>query len=178
MRRIFATALGLVVFVVLAAAVAIWWGAFSVAATETHWPATRWVLETARVRSIKANANGIVAPANLADRMRIVSGTAHFADHCAGCHAAPGVPADDMAKGMNPKPPALTGAARQWTPGQLFWILRNGIKMSGMPAWMDHSDEELWDVVAFLEQLPEMSEQDYGKLIMTSMQAGGHMNHK
>ena len=87
------------------------------------------------------------------------------------------MPADDVANGMYPKPPALTEAAWQWTPGELFWILRNGIKMSGMPAWKDHSEEELWNVVAFLQKLPEMSEQDYGKLIMTTMQAGGHHMH-
>src|SRR6266536_3082220 len=122
---------------VLVGAVAIWFGAFNVAATEPHWRATHWVLETARVRWIKARATGIAVPADLGDQARIVGGTAHFADHCAGCHAAPGVPADDVANGMYPKPPALTEAAWQWTPGELFWILRNDIKMSGMPAWMD-----------------------------------------
>jgi hypothetical protein len=78
---------------------------------------------------------------------------------------------------MYPTPPVLTDAARIYTPGELFWILRHGIKMSGMPAWPDHSDDDLWDIIAFLERLPTMSEKDYGMLIMASMHSGGHHMH-
>jgi hypothetical protein len=46
--------------------------------------------------------------------------------------------------------------------------------MTGMPAWSDHSDGELWATVAFVEKLPGMSEQDYAKLVMASMAHGGH----
>ena len=75
---------------------------------------------------------------------------------------------------MYPKPPALTASAKQWSPGELFWIIRNGIKMSGMPAWPDHRDDDIWSIIAFLQKLPNMSEQDYGKLVKESMEAGGH----
>lgn len=82
-----------------------------------------------------------------------------------------------MAEGMYPRPPKLTDAAVHWSPVELFWILKNGIRMSGMPAWGDHGDKDLWDIVAFLEQLPTLSEQNYGKLVRESMAAGGHMMH-
>jgi hypothetical protein len=59
----------------------------------------------------------------------------------------------------------------------MFWMIRNGIKMSGMPAWPDHSDEDIWNIVAFLGQLPKMSEQDYSNLIKESIEAGGHKTH-
>jgi hypothetical protein len=49
--------------------------------------------------------------------------------------------------------------------------------MTGMPAWSDHSDEELWATVAFIEKLPSMTEADYGKLVMQSMQMGGRHQH-
>lgn len=161
----------------LGGAAFIYLGVFNVAANDPHWPITCRILETARVQSVKARARGISAPANLNDHARIVAGTAHFADHCASCHSAPGVEAEDMAEGMYPKPPALTDAAKKWTPGELFWIVRNGIKMSGMPSWADHGDDDLWNAVAFIEKLPGMSDADYGKLVAESAAAGGHMMH-
>lgn len=176
MRRIAGAILGLCLCVAVGAAALVWSGAISVAANDPHWRVTRWVMETARVRSIKAHTVGITPPGDLADRARIVGGASHFAEHCAGCHSAPGVPAEDMAEGMYPKPPVLTGTARRWTPAELFWIVRNGIKMTGMPSWADHGDDALWDIVAFLEKLPGISEQEYGQLVTASMQAGGHQS--
>ena len=67
-----------------------------------------------------------------------------------------------------------TTAASLYSPAELFSILKHGIKMTGMPAWSDHSDDELWATVAFLEKLPGMSEQDYAKLVMASIAHGGH----
>jgi hypothetical protein len=63
---------------------------------------------------------------------------------------------------------------RSTTPAELFWTVKHGIKMSGMPAWSDHSEEELWATVAFLEKLPRMSEQEYAGLVIASMAHGGH----
>jgi mono/diheme cytochrome c family protein len=149
-------------------------GVYHVGATDRHWNLTYWLLETARSRSIASHAAGIPVPQGLDDHDKIVIGTEHFAAHCAVCHGAPGVPKGDIATGLYPEPPNLAGAAKQFTPAELFWILKNGIKMSGMPSWSDHSDAELWATVAFLEQLPGMSEQDYGKLVMASIAHGGH----
>jgi len=161
----------------LGAAAFIYLGVFDVAANDPHWPITYRILETARIQSVKARAKGISAPSNLNDHARIVAGTAHFADHCASCHSAPGVEAEDMAEGMYPKPPTLTHAAQKWTPSELFWIVKHGIKMSGMPSWADHGDDDLWNAVAFIEKLPAMSDEDYGKLVAESAAAGGHMMH-
>ena len=177
LKPILGTALGLVLLAAACGAILMWSGVISVAATDPHLPITRWMMETARIRSIKMHAAGIVPPDNMSDQARIVGGTAHFSEHCAGCHSAPGVEAEDMAEGMYPKPPVLVNAAHQWTPGELFWILKNGIKMSGMPSWADHGDSALWDIVAFLEKMPGMSEQDYGQLVMASAKAGGHHMH-
>jgi mono/diheme cytochrome c family protein len=82
-----------------------------------------------------------------------------------------------MAEGMYPKPPTLAEVAKKWTPRELFWIVKHGIKMSGMPSWADHSDDDLWNTVAFLERLPGMSEADYEKLVEESRAAGGHVMH-
>jgi cytochrome c1 len=177
MKTIIATVAAVLLVQLLAAGVFVYSGMFNVAASDPHWSVTHAVVETARVRSIKMHAVGIKAPDGLANRNRIVAGTSHFADHCASCHSAPGVEANEMVKGMYPQPPALTDAAKQWSPGEMFWTIRNGVKMSGMPAWPDHSDEDIWNLVAFLQKLPGMSEQDYGTLVKEAMDAGGHTIH-
>jgi mono/diheme cytochrome c family protein len=74
---------------------------------------------------------------------------------------------------MYPQPPVLTDSAKEWSAGELFWIIRNGIKMSGMPAWPGRSDDDLWNIVAFLQKLPGMSEQDYGTLVKEAIANGG-----
>ena len=151
-------------------------GWVDVAATDPHWPATLWLLDQARARSIEAHAAGIQPP-KLDDPAMVQAGVEHYAAHCAICHGAPGVPPGDIARGLYPRPPDLDGAARRLGPAELFWVVQHGIKMTGMPAWGDHDDEELWATVAFLEALPGMSEQDYAKLVMTSIQSGGHHHH-
>jgi mono/diheme cytochrome c family protein len=60
------------------------------------------------------------------------------------------------------------------TPPELFWILKHGIKMTGMPSWGDHGDDELWAVVAFLQKLPSMTKEDYAKLVIASLAQGSH----
>ena len=161
--------------VVFLGAAFIYSGGFNVAATSPHWPVTSWAMETVRVHSIKMHATGIVPPNNLDDQAKVVMGTEHFAAHCAVCHGAPGVPKGEIAEGLYPPPANLAAAAQRYTPAELFWIIKNGIKMTGMPSWSDHSDDELWATVAFLKKLGAgMSEQDYGKLVMASAAVGGH----
>ena len=174
MRTVIAAILIAGVVVVLGGFALIYSGLYDVAATAPHWPVTRWALETARARSIKAHAAGVVAPSGLGDPATILIGVEHFAAHCAVCHGAPGVPKGDIARGLFPSPPDLAKAAPLYSPAELFWILKHGIKMTGMPAWNDHSDEELWATVAFLEKLPGMTEQAYAKLVMASIAQGGH----
>ena len=158
----------------LGAGAAIYAGIYDIAATAPHWRFSAWLLETARTRSIKAQAAAIQTPPGLDDPAKVILGVAHYAAHCAVCHGAPGVPKGDIGQGLYPPPPDLAKTARLYTPAELFWIVKHGIKMTGMPARSDHSDEELWATVAFVEKLPGMSEQDYARLVMASMAHGGH----
>jgi mono/diheme cytochrome c family protein len=163
--------------VVIAGALFIYGGLFNVAASDRHWPAVAWLMETARIRSIKAHAARIAAPPGLDDPAKLLIGTEHYASHCALCHGAPGVPKGDIAQGMYPSPPELAGAARRYSDAELFWILKHGIKMTGMPAWSDHNDAELWATVAFLKKLGAgMTEQEYGELVKATM-LHGTMQH-
>jgi mono/diheme cytochrome c family protein len=176
MRAITAVLIAAVV-VLLSGFVVIYAGVYDVAATAPHWPVTRWVMETVRIRSIKAHAAGIAVPPDFDDPAKIPIGVDRFSAHCAVCHGAPGVPRGDIAQGLYPPPPDLAKTAPLYSSAELFWIVKNGIKMTGMPAWSDHSDAELWATVAFVKKLPGMSEQDYARLVMASIAQGGHHHH-
>jgi hypothetical protein len=79
-------------------------------------------------------------------------------------HRAAGVGDNEMRQGLNPKPPSLT-VRRDRSPAQSFWIIKHGLKMSGMPAWgVTHHDEAIWGQVAFVQQLPTMDAATYAAL--------------
>ncbi|TMJ61312.1 MAG: cytochrome c [Alphaproteobacteria bacterium] len=177
MRRLITSILIAGIFALLGGFAVITTGVYDVAATAPHRPITRWVIETARIRSIKAHAAAIQVPPGFDDPANIPMGVEHFAAHCAVCHGAPGVPRGDIARGLYPPPPDLAKAAPFYSAAELFWIVKNGIKMTGMPAWSDHSDAELWATVAFVRKLPAMSEQEYARLVMANMAHGAQHLH-
>jgi mono/diheme cytochrome c family protein len=176
--RSFLVSLAVVIaFVVTGGLTFIYSGFFDVAARDPHWPITRWVFETTRNRSIETRAAGISAPSGFDEPGKILIGTEHFAAHCAVCHGAPGVPKGDIARGLHPQPPDLTKTVPLYSPAELFWIVKHGIKMTGMPAWNDHRDEELSATVAFLRKLPGMTPDEYAKLVMASMAQQNQHHH-
>ncbi|MDP3671218.1 MAG: c-type cytochrome [Telluria sp.] len=139
-------------------------GWYNVASTVQHWQPVHTLLEHAMWASVRRHARDIEAPPlDLAPQIR--RGVALYRDKCVQCHGAPGVAPDDAGKSMQPAPGPLVQAARRWRPREMYWITRNGIKMSGMPAWQFHmSDEDIWAVVAFLTRLPQLSPQAYAEL--------------
>jgi mono/diheme cytochrome c family protein len=103
------------------------------------------------------------------DPAAIRAGMAHYKEMCVFCHGAPGVDASEAGEGLNPPAPDLTLARIQKrTDGELFWILQNGIRMTGMPAFgPTHKDEELWKMVAFLRHLPSLTPEEEKALAPT-----------
>ena len=176
MRTVIASLLIAALLAVLGAGAVIYAGRYDIGATAPHWRMTSRLFQTARIRSIKAQAAAVRAPPGLDDPAKVLIGVEHYAAHCAVCHGAPGVPKGDIARGLYPPPPDLAKTAPLYSPAELFWIVKHGIKMTGMPAWSDHSDDELWATVGFLEKLPGMSEQEYASLVVASMAHGG-MHH-
>lgn len=177
LKTILLTVVSIVVLSAAAAAAYVYSGSINVAASDAHWPLTYQIMETARVRSIKAHARGIEVPPGFDEQAKIVSAVAHFSAHCSVCHGAPGVDKGEFATGMYPPPPDLTGVSKRYSPGELFWILKNGIKMSGMPSMADDGDDMLWATVGVLQKLPGMSADDYNDLWMASQAQGGHDMH-
>ncbi len=147
-----------------AGAACLYGGWYDVAATNQHLAPTYWALDTGMRRSIGRRAERIAVPA-LDDERLAAQGLAHFRRHCVACHGAPGVAPEPFALGMAPAAANLAHTGREWTPAQLFWVIKYGLKMTGMPAWTYRlSDEEIWAVVAFLRVLPGLSPRDYQAL--------------
>jgi mono/diheme cytochrome c family protein len=146
-------------------AVALYAGLYNVAADVPHTNAVYWLLETARERSIAVRASGIAVPDDLADPKRITVGAGQYAEMCSHCHLAPGMKRTEIARGLNPRAPEFRRGS-SLTPAEQFWVTKHGIKMTGMPAWgLTHDDDILWDVVAFLRKLPELTPEQYRSLV-------------
>jgi mono/diheme cytochrome c family protein len=141
-------------------------GAFNVAADNPHWPLTASLMETTRDRSIALRARDVEAPPALGDASLIAMGAEHYSEMCTECHLAPGMAETEIRAGLNPKPPELAKLATRRTPAQAFWIIKHGLKMTGMPAWgATHDDRSVWALVAFLQKLPELSRPQYEALV-------------
>lgn len=156
----------IVAILVVVTAAALGWvysGQYSVAADAPHWDVTTRVFSTIRERSIAAHAAHLTVP-NLADPALIALGAEHYAAMCTGCHLAPGMDDNELRQGLYPKPPNLS-ERRDLTPAESFWIIKHGLKMSGMPAWgLTHDDDAIWGLVAFLQQLPSMDATSYAAM--------------
>jgi len=166
--------LSLAVVVIVAGFLFIWFGVFNVAANDKHWAVTNSFLELVRNRSISARADTLNVP-DLTDAARIKRGAANYQAMCAQCHLAPGVDSSELYVGLNPKPPVLYKDAHFASkPNETFWVIKNGIKMTGMPGWgINNSDEQIWDMIALVSALDKMTVTQYQKLV-----ASGKHTHK
>ena len=151
-----------------AAVVAIYAGLYNIAADVPHTQPVYWLLDTIRHRSVVTRARDIVVPNDLDDANRISKGAGQYAEMCSGCHLAPGMKRTEISQGLYPRAPELRRGT-DLTPAEQFWIVKHGVKMTGMPAWgITHNDELLWDVVAFLQKLPELSADEYQALVKSA----------
>ena len=163
------TKIGVVAAVSLAAlassggAVFIGSGIYDIGADDHHTKFVLAVIEKLRDRSIEARTRRVEVH-TVSDPARIAAGAQHYAALCVTCHLAPGVTKSALRPGLYPHPPNL---AQEEMPAEqrTFWIIKHGIKMSAMPAWGKTLDDAaIWDLVAFVRQLPEMTPETYAQL--------------
>lgn len=153
---------GLIVGVVLAGAIPlalVWTGSLNMCASLEPSAVEKKVGTMAWENSMHKNAPTSKNPyADNADALKI--GLAHYQENCFVCHAAPGVESSEIAKGMNPPPPMLDDV-EDMTDGELFYLVKNGIRMTGMPAFgSTHTDEEIWKMVAFVRHLTKLTPEE------------------
>ena len=171
-----------IVFVILVffigSAIYMYSGAYDVSARRPEGQLMRWIVGTTREHSIETRARGIVVPSNLDDPDEIMKGFKHYRQMCVGCHRAPGLDPSAISKGLNPRPPDFSRIHHAIEPATAFWVVKNGIRMTAMPAWGDSlNDEQLWTLVAFVKQLHSMTEVQYQALDkQASPEVSGHLN--
>jgi cytochrome c553 len=152
--------------IVLAGFLFAWSGLYNVAASHGHLTMTNAMLTFGMQNSVRTHALGIKAPPLDSEDLSKL-GAAHFHSGCAFCHGAPGVPISPIAQSMLPSPPDLSTSMREWRDRELFWIVKNGIKYTGMPAWAaQQRDDEVWALVAFLRRLPALDAAAYRELAL------------
>lgn len=139
-------------------------GAYDVSATKPHLPPVYHLLVQTMRHSIKRHSAGIAEP-EIFDAHRAARGLALYRTHCVKCHGAPGVAPNAESFGLYPPPPNLVDVVRTWPLREIFHTIKHGIKMTGMPAWHYRlADDQIWDIVAFLQKLPGVSPAEYAGL--------------
>lgn len=140
-------------------------GIVPIQASSGHWPITRWLLNFAKERSVATYSRGIKAP-DLSDPELVLLGAGAYHTSCFICHGSPEFPERVVPAAMTPDPPYLPSRLSEYTDEELFFIVKHGLKFTGMPAWPAlKRDEEIWSVIAFLKRLPEMDAPSYRELV-------------
>lgn len=138
-------------------------GLYNVSAKSGHWFGVSWVFHTTFRNAAKLRADA-TPPEDLDSSAMVALGARHFDSACRACHASPGSTRSATVRAMVPAPPHVGEIAGDWQPDELHWIVHQGIKMSGMPAWPAARDDDVWPVVAFLRAAPTMDAATYQQL--------------
>lgn len=132
-------------------------GIYNVASTSQHTTPVYWMLITTLRQSVFAHAQAIQAP-NLDDPALTRRGMVLYDQYCVPCHGAPGIPLEAIGMGLTPLPKNLAETARHWRSEQIYWVVRHGLKMTGMPAWeYRFGEEDLWAIAGFVKTMPGVS---------------------
>ncbi len=157
-------------------------GVFNVAAVWKDPPPLAWWLHTTYEKSVARQAADIAEPVDLDDPASVLAGARAFDQMCSICHTPPGLSPTVQSRGLNPAPPELSQLLSRRTPTQAFWVLKNGVRMTGMPAFgPSHADAQLWQLVAFLRQAAGTDAAGYADLMERARQMpasdGHHHRH-
>ncbi len=153
----------------LAAFLFAWSGFYNVAASRGHYRIFEWALAFVMSNSVETHA-ALIKPPPLDDPNLLVLGASHFYTSCAPCHGGPGQQANATLNNALPPAPDLSDTAERWRDREIYWIVRHGIKYTGMPAWPAQSrDDEVWAVVAFINALPKLDAPRYRELAIGNL---------
>ncbi|WP_082010528.1 c-type cytochrome [Novosphingobium malaysiense] len=161
MKGFIAGAAAMLVLLIAIALLVILTGSYNVAASDRHNPVVGWALTTTMSNSVKSRAEDVGAVPEFTPAM-ISAGAGEYKAMCAHCHGGVGKGPAEWARTIRPQPPALAHAATEWSPQEVFWLVKHGVKMSAMPAFgPTHDDQTLWNIAAFVKTLPDLSEDEY-----------------
>jgi mono/diheme cytochrome c family protein len=151
-------------------------GIYNVSARVPHLAPTTLLLEGVRERSIEHHSSKIEWPASDGPALAM-AGAIHFDATCRKCHGAPGIDQEEFAQGLYPKPPNLS-AEKEMSREEIFWVIDNGLKMTGMPAFgVNHEHDEIIAMTAFIQKLPELDAGSYAQFIQEAKAQVGDEDH-
>lgn len=175
MKRVILTAFTTFVIVLVIPLLVLATGMVDMGASNKPSPIERSLASLAVQRSLAVRAPDEGANPFPDDPEAISSGLTHYAAMCVRCHGGPGLEPEEFAQGLNPPAPQLEAVAAEFSDGELFWLVKHGIRMTGMPAFgATHDDEELWRVVAFVKVLSNLTPEQQEGLSQAAQQ--GHQD--
>jgi cytochrome c553 len=166
MKRRLLKWVGLALLLALAAFLVMASGIISIPASSKHWALTYWILDFTKRRSVATHTLG-GDPLKLHEEWMVLKGAGHYLTGCQPCHGSPGTNGFALLmKGATPSPPYLPDRISRWEPDELFYIVKHGIKFTGMPAWPAlQRDDEVRAMTAFLTRLPSLDAQGFDALV-------------
>lgn len=143
----------------------IYLGIYDIAASRQHTRIVSWILTQVKRQSVKRYAQNIQVP-NLNDVRLIKRGFTLYHQNCVTCHGAPGEARSRIGIGVNPFPPPLEDTTNVWSDGEVAWIIANGLKMAGMPAFgLGEQRTDLWALTAFVKRINTLSPLEYRTMV-------------
>jgi mono/diheme cytochrome c family protein len=140
-------------------------GLYDVSAASGHNPLVAWALHKTYLQSLHRHAAAIQVPTDLMTVANVEAGARLYRGTCVACHGAPGQTLSPIGQGILPLAPELLSATRRNNPRMMFWVIKNGVKMTAMPAFgKTQDDQTIWDLTAFLYKGRGMSAHDFDKL--------------
>ncbi|WP_292992802.1 cytochrome c [Nitrosomonas sp.] len=166
------TILSLILASLILAFIALGSGAYNMAATDKHWGITEKIIEWIRESSIEARAKNLEVPP-LDNAELLLIGAVHYNAMCTTCHLAPGLKPTELSIGLYPQAPVFHQRESVDDPikklehiREYFWVIKNGLKMTAMPAWgLSHDDDSIWAMAAFVLKMNHMTPEQYENLI-------------
>lgn len=167
--------LSLILASLILAFIALGSGAYNMAATEKHWGITEKIIEWVRESSIEARARNLEVP-SLDNAAVLLKGAEHYNAMCITCHLAPGLKPTELSIGLYPQAPVFHQRGSVDDPvkklehlREYFWVIKNGLKMTAMPAWgLSHDDDSIWAMAVFVVKMSQMTPEQYGNLISSA----------
>lgn len=139
-------------------------GLYDSRASTPHSKLFAWAIHVTMIHSVRGHAHEN-ARSDPADRAVLLSGAKEYEAHCIACHGGPGVARAPWASAMLPTPPYLIDAPKRWSRAELFTLLHDGVKMTGMPAWGElEPDRKIADIVAFLQVMPNLTSAQFAEV--------------
>lgn len=161
MKKVILTVIITLAVIIVASIIYIYSGAYNIRQVPDN-SFTKWAITTAKEHSINRRIKDIKEPA-MTDTAMLVEGFKHYNEMCSTCHGGPGISPDELSKGLFPVPPKFYKSDDMPEPAEAFWIIKNGIKFTAMPAFgYTHDDQKIWAITDFLlNKMNKMSPAEY-----------------